>query len=248
MESPFSLKDKLILVTGASSGIGRHIAIVLSKAGAKLVITGRDNARLEETFSQLNGAEHEKITCDLTSAQDRDILISQLSKLNGVVHTAGVLEIKPVKFIDEDDLQNINSVNYSAPVLLSQALLENKLLLPKSSIVFITSIAANIGAVGFGIYSGSKGALTSFARVLALETAPQKIRVNCIAPGMVKTPMFDITTDSLSEEALSENEKLYPLGFVTPSDVANGVLFLLADASEKVTGITLTIDGGLSIS
>jgi NAD(P)-dependent dehydrogenase (short-subunit alcohol dehydrogenase family) len=158
------------------------------------------------------------------------------------------LEIKPIKFIEEEDIHALNSINYIAPVLLTQGLLSEKLLLPKASIIFITSIAASVGAIGFGIYSGTKGALTAFARVLALETASQKMRVNAIAPGMVRTPMFDTTTDALSKEALDANEKLYPLGFVSPDDVANGVQFLLSDASEKITGTTLTIDGGFSIS
>jgi NAD(P)-dependent dehydrogenase (short-subunit alcohol dehydrogenase family) len=188
------------------------------------------------------------VLCDLTSETDIEQLVANIPKLNGVVHAAGVFDMKPVKFVEKSDIESINSINYQAPVMLTQLLLYNKLLAQKASIVYVSSISAYLGTVGFGLYAASKGALTSFARVLALETAPQQIRVNCIAPGMVKTPMFDQTTDALSEEVMNDNEKLYPLGFVSPLDVAMGVQFLLSDASMKITGTTLIIDGGYSIA
>jgi len=248
MNDIYSLSGKTILITGASSGIGRQTAITLSEAGAQLVITGRDEKRLNDTFISLKGDGHLQLMCDLTNIKDREDMVSKLPKLNGIVHAAGVIDIKPVKFIDKGDIHAINTINYQAPVLLIQALLFSKLLSEKASIVFITSISAHLGAKGFGLYAASKGALTSFARVLALETASLKIRVNCLAAGMVKSPMFDVTTEAISEEALEDNEKLYPLGFATQIDIAYGVQYLLCDASERITGITLTIDGGYSIS
>jgi NAD(P)-dependent dehydrogenase (short-subunit alcohol dehydrogenase family) len=248
MKDVTNLTNKTILVTGASSGIGKQIASTLSEAGAVLVITGRNEQRLNETLNSLTGERHQAVACDLTSLEGRERLVANLPKLNGVVHCAGVIDIKPIKYIEKSDIHTMNTTNYQAPVLLTQLLLFEKKLQKQASLVFITSVSAHLGAIGFGLYAASKGALTSFARVLALETSSQGIRVNCLAAGMVKTPMFDETASVLTEEALAENEKLYPLGFVSPTDVANGVLYLLSDISQKVTGITLTIDGGYSIA
>lgn len=247
MNEQFCLDNKTILVTGASSGIGRQIAIHLSQMGAKLIITGRDEKRLYETLHSLNGDGHIAQTCDLTSFEEIESFVQSIPRLNGVVHSAGFIDIKPVKFIEKTDIYKMNSINYQAPALLSQLLIFEKKVEKNSSIVFITSISASHGAIGFGLYAASKGALTSFARVLALETASLGIRVNCISAGMVKTPMFDKTSEIISKDALKENEKLYPLGFVNPDDIANGVIYLMSEASKKVTGITLTIDGGYTI-
>lgn len=244
--NPFSLARKTILVTGASSGIGKAIAIECSKMGARLIITGRSKDRLKGTFSELAGNDHIQITTDLTVIEELQALVEQLPTLNGLVNNAGVSKRLLVKDITREEVTSVITSNFTAPVILTRILLKTKKINKESSIVFISSRGADRPTIGNAMYSASKGAINSFAKVMALELAPQHIRVNCIQPGMVWTPLIEHSP--LSIEQYKEDEKRYPLGrYGNPVDIAYLTLYLLSDASEWMTGSSITIDGGVSL-
>jgi NAD(P)-dependent dehydrogenase (short-subunit alcohol dehydrogenase family) len=243
----FSLAGKNILVTGASSGIGKQIAITVASMGATVNISARNSERLNDTLALLPGAGHKTYIADLTAASELDDLAQACPELDGIVFSSGIIKTLPFKFITETDLDDVMHTNFTAPVLLLNKLLKLKKIKKNSSIVFISSIAANlIGTKGNSMYSASKGAIAGMQKVLALELAPQKIRVNSIAPGMVKTEMWNNNT-SFTAEQIQEDEKKYPLGYGEPADVANAAIYLLSDASKWVTGISLVLDGGFTI-
>jgi NAD(P)-dependent dehydrogenase (short-subunit alcohol dehydrogenase family) len=244
MNSPFSLENKTIFVTGASSGIGRQICISASEAGATIVATGRDFIRLTETLSMLKGDNHKAIPFDLTSLDLHKEFVNTIPKISGIIHAAGIAKYIPFKAISEKEVRQTQLLNYESPILLTQQLLKTKKVEKFGSIVFISSISSMIGTVGNAIYAGSKAALIGANRALAIELAGQGIRANCISPGMVMTPLTAKIEDSISSDAFKENEKLHPLGFGKPEDVANASIFLLSDASRWITGTNLIIDGG----
>ncbi|MEO8209172.1 MAG: SDR family oxidoreductase [bacterium] len=244
MNNNFDLTGKIILVTGASSGIGCQVCISASEMGAKIIATGRNEDRLSHTISRLTGDGHIFLKADLTNFNEITDLVKNIPNINGLVHSTGMVRFIPLRMVTQKNLDEIQKVNYNSPILLNQQLLKNKKFYEGSSIVFITSIMALVGARGNGMYAGTKGALVAASRVLALEIAPQKIRVNCIAPGIVKSPMQDFVKEAFSNEYLNEHEKEYPLGFGDPVDIANGVVFLLSNASKWVTGTTMVLDGG----
>lgn len=244
MSNQFSLINKIILVTGASSGIGRQICVSLADAGATVIATGRDENRLAETQSMLTGKNHLILPFDLTELSLHKELVDKLPSISGIVHSAGIARYIPFKAISEKELRQTQLLNYEAPILLTQKLLKYKKIEKKGSIVFIASISGLIGTVGNTIYAGSKAALIAASRALAIEIAGQEMRANCISPGMVMTPLTVKIEDTVSSEAFKENEKLHPLGFGTPEDVANACLFFLSDASRWITGTNLIIDGG----
>lgn len=245
MSNPFSLVNKRILVTGASSGIGKAIAIESSKLGAKLVITARNVERLDETYSMLIGSNHLKFVCDISNKEERNELISNLPLLDGVVHNAGVNTKSLVKFISEEKIDDIFKINFNSPVLMTQSLIKKKKLNKKSSLVFISSISSNYATISNTLYASSKGAINSFARSLALELASSKTRVNIIQPGVIETSILDSYT--MKEELDSFIESIPLGGFGAPEDVAYGAIYLLSNASNFVTGSVITIDGGVTL-
>lgn len=241
--NPFTLEGKTILVTGASSGIGRGIAIACSKMGAKVVASGRNEQRLSETLNALAGDECQTIAADLSVAAEVGVLINRLPKLDGVVHCAGMGHRMPVRMLTEQDVDQVMAVNFKAPVMLQTELLKQKKINKGGSIVFVASIAQDSPSVGNAVYSASKGAIISFAQCLQLELAPRLIRVNCISPAMVWTDL--IFNDGVNEEQLKEDEQKYPLKrYGTPDDIANLAIYLLSDASAWMTGSNVKITGG----
>lgn len=244
--NPFSLKEKTILITGASSGIGRQIAIQCSRMEAQLIISGRNSDRLAETLSMMEGNHHTLISADIVTQQD-DIL-SNLPPLHGFVNAAGILELQPFQFLAEESFRNIFEVNLFAPSMLLQKMMKKKLIQKNGSVVFISSLAGNvIVSKGNSAYSSSKSALTAIAKTLALEYSARPVRVNSILPGMVKTEMMENFLQNLTPEQLAEDEKKYPLGYGNPEDVAFAAIYLLSDASRWITGSSLVLDGGFSI-
>ena len=249
--NPFSLEGKTILVTGASSGIGRGIAIECSKMGAQMVVTGRNENRLNETLSALEGEGHLAISSDLSKQEGIDYLVDNCPEINGVVHSAGIPKICGVKHISRNLLEEIVNVNEIAPILLTSSLLKKKKLLKKSSVVFIASMSGvYIANTGEGPYDATKGALAGFTKSAALELSAQGTRVNTICPGLVPTNILGLSNEMFSEEQLKETMYgRYPLKRVgTPEDIANGAIYLLSDASSWVTGINLLIDGGYCLA
>lgn len=250
MDTPFDLKDRTVLITGASSGIGRQTAISVSAAGARVVLVGRNTERLRITLEQLQGSGHTYYTVDITDEGAVEQMVSELPALNGVVHAAGILAVMPFKIQDSKHIDQITTTNYIAPVNLTRRLLNSKKLQNGGSVVFITSVNGTFTAVkGFSAYAGAKAALNSFSKVLALEYASRKIRVNTIAPGMIKTEMLEEMTKTVSAESVEQDKQKYPLGdYGDPEDVANAAIYLLSAASKWVTGTALIVDGGLTIA
>ena len=247
MYNPYSLEGKTILVTGASSGIGRTTAIECSKMGAKMVITARNEERLKETLSALEGDGHKMLLADLGNEEDLDKLVSELPKLDGIVNNAGFTKTLPLQFVKREQLAEVLNVNTIAPILLLHKILKKKLLNNGSSVVFTSSIAGlGLTAPGNSMYTSSKGAISAYIKNAALELAPKKIRVNAVCPGMVKTSIMELGTVTASQ--LEEDEKKYPLGrYGEPRDIALSIIYLLSNASAWVTGTNMVIDGGISL-
>lgn len=241
--NPFTLEGKVIFVTGASSGIGRQIAINCSRMGATIILNGRNKERLQEVLKELENDNHQIAEGDITQKADISNIIASLPKLDGIVHCAGIDHRKPAKFMEEEDVNRVMGTNFAAPILLQSELLRQKKVKAGASIIFMSSMAANSPSMGHGLYSASKGALISYADCLALELAPRKIRVNCICPGMVWTKL--ILQDEVTEEELKKDEETYPLKrYGTPDDIANLAIYLLSDAASWVTSSHISITGG----
>ena len=241
--NPFTLEGKVIFVTGASSGIGRQIAINCSRMGATIILNGRNKERLQEVLKELENDNHQIAEGDITQKADISNIIDSLPKLDGIVHCAGIDHRKPAKFMEEEDVNRVMGTNFAAPILLQSELLRQKKVKAGASIIFMSSMAANSPSMGHGLYSASKGALISYADCLALELAPRKIRVNCICPGMVWTKL--ILQDEVTEEELKKDEETYPLKrYGTPDDIANLAIYLLSDAASWVTSSHISITGG----
>ena len=242
MYNPFTLEGKTILVTGASSGIGRAIAIACAQAGASVVLNGRNQQRLQATLEALTGDGHLVIAADLTDSKQRQALAEQVPVLDGVVHCAGIGSRVLCKMLEEQDVSSVMQANFEAPVLLQAELLREKKIAKEASIVFIASAAATMPSVGNAIYSASKAAIIAYAKCLAQELANRKIRVNCISPAMVWT---DLALVGATEEQLHEAEQNYPLKrYAQPEDITGAAIYLLSDASSWVTGSNIELTGG----
>lgn len=247
IDNPFSLVGKRILITGASSGIGKAIAQQCAKMGAKLVISGRNKERLDDTLSTLVGEEHQAIQADLDNETEIKLLVDKLPVLDGLVLAAGFVEMWPVLFATRERINKIFSTNLYSPLEIIRLVIKKKLFKPGFSIVAIDSIA---GTTDFcpanGIYGAGKAALASFLKYVAVEMASKSIRVNTISPGMVLTPMH--TNGAVNSEKLEETVGKVPLKrWGKPEDIAYGAIYLLSDAASYLTGTDICIDGGYTL-
>lgn len=247
MLNPYSLEGKTILVTGASSGIGRATAILCSQLGATVMITARKTERLTETLGLLKRSGHHMFLADLTDENQLRDLVEKLPVIDGLVNNAGMLLMTPLQFIKSSKLQQVLNINTLAPILLTQYIVKAKKMKEGGSIVFTNSISGNrIGSVGNVLYSTSKAAIHGFVLNAALELAPKHIRVNEVQPGMIDTNLHDGSV--ITEEDLAEDIKKYPLGrHGKPEDVAAAIAYFLSEASSFCTGTSLVIDGGFTI-
>lgn len=244
--NPFSLEGKTIMITGASSGIGRGAAIECSKVGANVIITGRSEERLKQTLSMMEGNNHSMIICDLNDSSQVMHLVDQLPKLDGLVNNAGFTKTLPLQFIDETVFKEMLQVNTVAPIMILKALTKKKKFSEGASVVFTSSVSG-LGQISIGntMYGCCKGGLSSFIRGAAKELALKKIRVNAVCPGMVDTGILDSGT--ISQEQIDADRKRYPMGrYGTPQDIAWAMIYLLSDASSWVTGTNMVIDGGIT--
>ena len=246
--NPFTLENKTVLVTGASSGIGQATAIECSKMGANVIVTARNEERLSKTFESLDKSfsqNHQLVLADLATEDGINNLVEAMPHLDGVSMNAGIVKTLPVKFNNNDDLMEVLKVNMVGPVLLAQRLLKKKKITRGGSVVFTSSIGGvMISTVGNTMYGISKGGLNAFMKGMALEMAAQGIRSNSVNPGFVATSILSAGT--ISEEQLKKNVEAYPLGrFGQPEDIAHAIIYLLSDASSWVTGHTLVVDGGV---
>lgn len=247
----FSLKNKTILITGASSGIGRSCSVECSKSGANLILVGRNQGELMKTVSLLNPeTKVEVIAEDITHTEHLEALIAEkvsiLGKISGFIHCAGIEKTLPLKKHSPQLYHDIFEINVIAGFEIAKILSLKKYKEETSSFVFISSVAGMVGEAGKAAYSASKGAVIAGARSLAMELSRSNIRVNSISPAMVNTPILERMFEDIGEEASSEIIKKHPLGIGEPKDVANACIFLLSDAARWVTGTNLVIDGGYS--
>ena len=244
--NPFSLDGKRVLVTGASSGIGKAVAQECARCGAQLVLTARNEERLKATLDSLEGDGHTMIIADLTNQEELSLLTGQLDfTLDGVVMCAGINDKSIIKFLNQEHVEKMLATNFTSQVFLSQMLTKKKKLNKEASIVFISSISAFYPSVSNAMYASSKAALSQFAKVLALEVMPQKIRVNCIEPAFVETSMLNKYEISDKMDEIRANA---PFGrFLEPVEVAQAAIYLLSDATKLVTGSNLVMDGGFLI-
>lgn len=242
--NPFSLEGKIVLITGASSGIGRGIAVICSRMGATMLISGRNEERLKETFLQLEGEGHQILVADLTSKNEINYICDIMPKMDGIVHCAGIGQRKLCRQLEDTDIDSVMNINFKAPVLLQTTILQKKKINKGGSIVFVASMASHSPSIGNAIYSASKGAIISYANCLEVELAPRDVRVNCISPAMVWTDL--ILQEGISREELEEDEKRYPLKrYGSPEDIANLAVYMLSDASSWMTGSNVEISGGV---
>lgn len=240
-----SLTGKHILVTGASSGMGKVFARMIAAEGAVVSLLARNEERLTQALSSLKGEGHKVFVCDLTDDEQIKKVASELSPIDGAVFCAGINDYVPLKFVNQSKIEPIFKTNFYSQVILTQSLVKKKQINKGASLVFISSLSSKLGVPGTLLYASSKAALDSAVRVMAAEMAPQGIRVNSICPGIVKTEMLSGT--NISEEQFVEQEKEYPLGLGTPEDVGYAVLFHLSDGSRWLTGQSMIIDGGYSL-
>lgn len=247
MYNPYSLEGKTILITGASSGIGKCTAIECSKMGATLIITGRNEARLNKTFESLDRCKHIQLVADLTEEEAIRTMVEQVPELDGIFFCAGVTDTTLIKFLNKEKINRVFNINFMSPVLLTKMLVQKKKIKKKASLVYMSSMGAEDIAPGLGIYAASKNAINAIAKTIALELVNRRIRVNTIMPSMVKTELLETLT-SFSEEDLVKDEAKYPLGYGTPQDVAYAAIYLLSDASKWITGSFIKMDGGSTLA
>ncbi len=242
------LIDRTILVTGASSGIGRETAILLSQLGAHLILVGRNSEQLEKTHELLEGTAHQVYAFDLSNVDEIPRWMKEITSasgpLHGLVHSAGVQFTRPLRIVSSEGIEEIMRINVTAALLLAKAFRQKGVSVDSGSIVYLSSVMGLVGQSGQSAYSASKGALVTLTKSLALELSRENIRVNCVAPAMVRTEMSEKMLELLTPEQAIHIEAMHPLGLGRPRDVANAIAFLLADTARWITGTTLVVDGG----
>ncbi len=241
-----NISNKHFLISGASGGIGRACASLLSQMGATLTLTGRNNEELEVTKSICVG-KVETFLADLTLPEDIASLAASIAMVDGVIHTAGIVKPMPIKFIKPNHIQEVMDANLNSSILLTSSLLKKKKVNAGSSFVYLSSISSQHPYLGGALYVSSKAGLEAFVKTLALEHS-KLLRANIISPGLVKTRILEETEQATGSEEIEKYEQKYPLGFGEPEDVANACAFFLSHRSKWITGTNLIMDGGLLIS
>ena len=247
MYNPFTLKGKTVFVSGASSGIGKAIAIECSRMGADVFITGRNAERLNSTFLELDKGNHMQIIADLQTDEGIKTVVEKMPSADGIVHCAGIAKPLPFRFSGKEVMNEVMGINFYSPAILSQELLKNKKINKGASIVFISSVSGVLcSSVGGAVYSASKGAINGLVKGMAIELAAKMIRVNTVNPGMIDTNIY--VAGTITQEQLNEDINRYPLKrYGKPEEVAFLVIYLLSDASSWVTGSGMVIDGGYTL-
>lgn len=246
--NPFSLLGKYIVITGASSGIGRQCAITANALGAFVILIGRSKERLQETGNELANKNYIVFATDITAYEETTTGLENLLKdlkIDGIVHAAGISTTLPLRNITPEKLQPFFETNVFAAINITKLLTKVKFASPQGmSIVFIASVMGIVGELGKTTYSLTKGAVVAGTKSLALELAGKKIRVNCVLPGVVETPMSATAVYAQNAEAYDKIKSYHPLGLGNPEDVANACAFLVSDAARWITGTNLIVDGG----
>ena len=240
--------NKHILITGASDGIGRATAELLSQMGARLIITGQNDDKLQQTFENLTGNTHVNEAFDLSKTDEISEWLINLTQnygyLDGLVHCAGIQETSTVRNFSHSIFDRTMRLNLASAFALTRGFRYRRPKKTQGSIVFISSVAGSIGQPSNAVYAASKSALNNATKGLALELLRDNIRVNCIAPAMVETSMALKTEKSMTKSQFELIKRRHPMGFGQPIDVAEAVAFLLSDSSKWINAITLPVDGG----
>jgi NAD(P)-dependent dehydrogenase (short-subunit alcohol dehydrogenase family) len=248
MLNPMDMTDRRILVTGASSGIGRETAVMLSQLGARIILVARDRSRLEETHSLLEGSGHRIELRDLAVLDEIPDWMKSVSQefgmLSGLVHCAGLQMTLPLHRVTAGQVEKLVRINLTAAIMLAKGMRQTGVLASPGSLVLLSSAMGLVGSIGKSVYSSTKSGLVGLTKSLALELARDGLRVNCIAPSFVATPMYEEMKHRVGPEQMSAIESAHPLGIGSPRDVANAIAFLLADTGRWITGTTLVVDGG----
>ena len=249
--NPLELGGSTILVTGASSGIGREVAIVLSQLNARVVLVGRNEQRLRQTLESLNGGSHQVAAFDLSQTEGiskwMESIVAETGPLAGIVHAAGKQAAIPIRSASEKRIDDLVRTNLYSAIMLARGFSQKTChRAGGGAIVFLSSVIAFAGRPAISVYAATKGALVALTKSLAIELAPQRIRVNCLAPGFVQTEMLEEVRAMLSDEQIRALIDAHPLGLGAPRDVAYAAAFLLADTGKWITGSTLVLDGGYS--
>lgn len=249
MVNPFSLEGKVILITGASSGIGRQCCVSCSQMGARVILLARDELRLQETLQLMNhDKEHVLLKCDLNDSSEIETVVKRIYQtvgvIDGFVHAAGVEKTQPVRLLKKEDYSTVYQTNALSAFEFVRFYSNKKYFRNKGHIVLISSITSVIGRSGVAAYAASKGAMISAVRTMALELAPKGICINCISPGTVLTPLMNNYLSTLTEDEYNNRVSGFPLGLGESDDIANACVFLLSDASRWITGTNLIVDGG----
>lgn len=242
------LAGRSYLVTGASSGIGRAAALLIARCGGRVVAGGRDVERLEATLAALPGSGHQALPGDLSDADGAAEWVKSgvalHGALDGAFHCAGVASIRAVRLLRQQHIDEAMGSALFAGLGIARALAQRGAMNDGGALVYMSSVAGSAGQAGLAAYGAAKAGVDGMVRALACEFAPRRIRVNAIAAGAVQTPMHERLARAGTDASMQAYEAQHLLGFGTPEDVANAVLFLLGPAGRWVTGTTLAVDGG----
>ena len=253
MMNPFSLENKIILVTGASSGIGAQCAIDFSRMGAKVILIARNIECLKQTLSKMEGSGHAYYSVDVTDFRALSCIIklavNEVGKISGVVHCAGISSVLPLKLVKEEDIDNIMRTNVFSAIQLVREVTHVGCYDKSNgiSIIFLSSIMGVVGESCKSLYSFSKGAIIAGVRSLAVELAPKNIRVNCISPGVIVTNINKNARHIVDRERRKELENKHLLGLGETTDISNACIYLLSNGARWVTGQNIIVDGGYSV-
>lgn len=242
-----ALARQRVLLTGASSGIGREAAMLFASHGARLALVARDQRRLEETAAMLPGDGHSIHSTDLADADATAEAVQDIARqgvLHGVFHSAGTTLVLPVKLVKNKHLDEVFGANVRGAFGIARAAARRGVLADGGSLVFMSSVASVVGRPALSGYCAAKAAVDGMVRSLAVEFAPRRIRVNAITAGAVETAMHRDFVQSINPDAVKAYEDLHLLGFGKPADIANAALFLLSDLSRWITGSSMAVDGG----
>jgi NAD(P)-dependent dehydrogenase (short-subunit alcohol dehydrogenase family) len=244
-----SLAGRRVLVTGASSGIGRAVAQLAARLGASVVATGRDAERLAATVETLAGEGHQAAAFDLAEIDAIPPFVQKLATeggaLAGIAHCAGIQIGKPVRVTDQAFMDQMFRINVESGIALARGLRQRGVAVPGASLVLLSSVSALVGQASNVVYCASKGAVLAATKALAVELMRDKIRVNAVLPALVETEMADRFRATMTEAQWQAYVGQYPMGIGRPEDVANAVAFLLSEAARWINGIGLVIDGGV---
>ena len=248
--NPFSLEGKVVVISGAASGIGRQCAINCSKMGAKLILLDLNAEGLEQTMTMVERPEdHFSAAVNLTDYERVPEVIKEavvkVGRITGLLNCAGISTTLPLNVAKPDVLDKFFHVNVYTAYFLAQTVCKvGNISKEGGSIVFFSSAAGQVGETCKSIYGMTKGALYSCAKSLACELARKNIRVNSISPGVIVTPINMNLPHIADPEQRKQTEALHLLGLGNPEDIANACIYLLSDASRWVTGSNLVVDGG----